>query len=195
VPYFTFKEYILGSVIFFITGCFYSFAYTLLKKISDSFWVNIKLVAAIFKSQNINNINNLVFKVYYWAESEKRSFCHLADLISAVMFSISIIILNYCIFDGVVRSFPIILSLLSFLIFLIPADLILTRFWNILWFLPRLVILYSLYVISLPLKFVYTLIIKISFLFYNPIVLRIKCLISNRIAKRKLNNLRKFISQ
>lgn len=191
--YFTLYEYILGSVSFLILGflfsLFSSLIYQLLYGASDI----LNSLIYIYKCKSIKEIKNTIIKTKSRAECDLRRKSKIGDFLVALFFSSSLIVFNYCFFDGIPRVFPIFIAVSVFVVSRKLSNKIIIKIYNGITFIPKLFFSYVLYSLLIPVKLIAKEIYTVYLIIYYPIIRFFRKIKTRYITENKVKKLRKFI--
>ncbi len=189
--YFSFYEIFIGCIGFSILG----FSFGLLM---PAFYDLISFPKGfILLLKNIlkeNSIKNLKSAIKYKAEYQKHKSSHLADFLFVSIFFVFITLFTYSYFDGIIRIFPIVFSIV-FLSF--SSRKIAPKVYKILSkiiYPIRISAIYVAYIFFIPIKFLICVFKKLFLLIFNPIKEITAKNASVRIKNRKMNELKNMLN-
>ena len=181
MQYFTLSEYIIGAISFLVLGLILSLAFSVIYKCFDATEIFFKNCCNIAKLKASKQIKTILFESYIRADNRKQKKNIFADIILSLFFFISVTLFNYYFFDGVLRLFPLVFTLIGFLLTSTFFKVLVSRAWSALVFIPKTIFFYLLYFVLKPIKAFVRLVIKLL------------CLISLPLYKIMLNIFTKYL--
>ena len=194
MKYFTLSEYIGASIVFFFIGVFLSLVFSIIYKMVSESKLISKALIKIIKAQSISDIKMTIYSSNFEAECNVHNRISIADALTSSLYFIINILANYYFFDGVLRAFPILISLSGLLFTRKFFDLFVSKLWRTVTRFPKIIFSYSFYFLLKPIKITLNLIFCLLRIAVKPIIITKLKLREIKITKNKLRKMRKFIN-